>query len=152
MEVSYRPIVSGIAKEYKLTLLDLANTFDIHDQDLYTQQIEPTAAGGTKIAELIEHAVLRPPNAESVFLRLTANDQLEETTNTGTWTVQPVTDQDRAAEPQGGLSPSLVQMVNGLAHGMVHDPIGTVRFVGSAIGTGLGAAVGAIFGSSDQAT
>ena len=39
-------------------MLDLPNTFDIRDTELYRHQIEPSAKGGELIAELIAHAVL----------------------------------------------------------------------------------------------
>jgi len=56
MEEIYPPILS-LAKEHKLAIVDLPNTFDIYNSELYCCQIEPSAKGGRIIAELISHVV-----------------------------------------------------------------------------------------------
>ena len=56
MEAIYPSILALAAKE-GWDVLDLPNTFDIRDTELYRHQIEPSAKGGELIAELIAHAV-----------------------------------------------------------------------------------------------
>lgn len=56
MEEIYPPILA-LAKEHKLAVIDLPNTFDIYNNDLYRCQIEPSQKGGQIIAELISHVV-----------------------------------------------------------------------------------------------
>ena len=60
MEQIYPPVLS-LAAAKGWDVLDLPNTFDIHDSGLYRHQIEPSARGGALIAELIAHAVLERP-------------------------------------------------------------------------------------------
>lgn len=57
MEAIYPPVLA-LAAENGWDVLDLPNTFDIRDTELYRHQIEPSAKGSQLIAELIEHAVL----------------------------------------------------------------------------------------------
>lgn len=66
MESIY-PSVLELACANGWDVLDLPNSFDIHDSDLYRCQIEPSPRGGALIAELIAHAVLnrRPISAAS---------------------------------------------------------------------------------------
>ena len=52
------PSVLELACANAWDVLDLPNSFDIQDSDLYRCQIEPSAQGGALIAELIAHAVL----------------------------------------------------------------------------------------------
>ena len=42
-------------------VLDLPNTFDIYNSELYRCQIEPSPLGSVLIAELITHAVTNRP-------------------------------------------------------------------------------------------
>jgi len=56
MEEIYPPILT-LAKEHKLAVIDLPNTFDIYNNDLYRCQIEPSQKGGQIIADLISHVV-----------------------------------------------------------------------------------------------
>ena len=57
MELVYPPVLE-LACANGWDVLDLPNSFDIQDSDLYRCQIEPSARGGALIAELIAHAVL----------------------------------------------------------------------------------------------
>ena len=56
-ELVYPPVLE-LACANGWDVLDLPNSFDIQDSDLYRCQIEPSARGGALIAELIAHAVL----------------------------------------------------------------------------------------------
>jgi lysophospholipase L1-like esterase len=56
MEKFYRPILE-YAKEHRIPVLDLPNTFDPYNSKLYVSQIEPSAQGGQLIAEGIAHIV-----------------------------------------------------------------------------------------------
>lgn len=55
MESFYQPILT-LAKEHRIPILDLANTFDPYD-NLYESGIEPNENGGRLIAEGIDHIV-----------------------------------------------------------------------------------------------
>jgi len=55
------PNVLATAAAKGWDVLDLPNSFDIHDTSLYRCQIEPSARGGALIAELIAHTVLNRP-------------------------------------------------------------------------------------------
>jgi hypothetical protein len=57
MEVIY-PVVFRIAREKNLPIIDLSNTFDIYDDDLYVAQIEPSHKGGQIITSLVKHIML----------------------------------------------------------------------------------------------
>jgi len=57
MESIYNPILK-VASQRCLPVIDLPRSFDIEDDSLYRCQIEPSAAGGGLIAELISHVVL----------------------------------------------------------------------------------------------
>jgi len=52
MEKLYIPILQ-LATELKLPVLDLPNSFDINNDDLYSHQIEPSSTGGDLIAHMI---------------------------------------------------------------------------------------------------
>lgn len=67
MEAIYPPILALAAKE-GWDVLDLPNTFDIRDTELYRHQIEPSAKGGELIAELIAHAVLSEGREGSMLI------------------------------------------------------------------------------------
>jgi len=56
MQEVYTPILA-MASARRLPVIDLPRTFDIEDDSLYCCQIEPSAAGGGLIAELISHVV-----------------------------------------------------------------------------------------------
>merc|ERR1719235_1794209 len=56
MEVIYTPILAA-ASLHRLPVIDLPRTFDIEDDSLYRCQIEPSAEGGSLIAELISHVL-----------------------------------------------------------------------------------------------
>ena len=56
MEAIYAPVLSA-ARAADLAVLDLPRTFDIHNDVLYSHQIEPSAAGGAVIARLVGHAL-----------------------------------------------------------------------------------------------
>mmetsp|Transcript_137466 Transcript_137466/g.342923 ORF Transcript_137466/g.342923 Transcript_137466/m.342923 type:complete len:306 (-) Transcript_137466:52-969(-) len=56
MEQIYAPIVD-LAEELRLPIIDLPRTFDIHRDELYSHQIEPSAHGGEVIAALVAHVV-----------------------------------------------------------------------------------------------
>lgn len=56
LEIFYRPILKQ-AKIDGLPVLDLSNTFNPYDGDLYISQIEPSQKGGKLIAEGITHIV-----------------------------------------------------------------------------------------------
>ena len=56
MEALYAPILS-LAAELRLPILDLPNSFDIHNDDLYSHQIEPSATGGLLLAHMIAEVV-----------------------------------------------------------------------------------------------
>ena len=57
MEQIYAPILT-MAQENGYPVIDLARTFDPHQDDLYVSQIEPSAKGGTLIAEVLSHAIV----------------------------------------------------------------------------------------------
>ena len=50
----YEPILA-LARRLRLPIIDLANSFDIHDNSLYECQIEPSTKGGELIARMIHH-------------------------------------------------------------------------------------------------
>jgi len=56
MESIYEPVLRT-ARQKKLPIIDLPRTFDIHDDELYCCQIEPSAKGGAIIARLLAHVV-----------------------------------------------------------------------------------------------
>jgi len=75
MEIVYPPIFQ-IAQEKKLPLIDLSNTFDIYDEKLYSQQIEPSSEGGMIIAQLIQHVVKNHNfNDASMFYQFNIKEQ-----------------------------------------------------------------------------
>jgi len=56
--IKFSPLFIGIAKKYRLPLLDLSRTFDPHDgSDYGTTPIEPSNKSGFKIAKLVEHVI-----------------------------------------------------------------------------------------------
>jgi hypothetical protein len=57
MERLYRPIVE-YAKNHDICILDLPNTFNPFQTNLYINQIEPSKEGGAVIAKLIAEAVI----------------------------------------------------------------------------------------------
>ena len=57
MTMMYNPIIAK-AKEAGLPIIDLSNTFDPTNDELYRSQIEPSAIGGGVIAKLIAHVAL----------------------------------------------------------------------------------------------
>lgn len=57
MESIYRPMLE-LAQELQLPVVDLPRTFDIHNSDLYSHQIEPSAKGGEVITALLRHVLL----------------------------------------------------------------------------------------------
>merc|ERR1711908_83421 len=69
MERIYAPILE-LARQHKLPVIDLPNSFDINDDSLYISQIEPGARGGERIAQLIAHVVQHHSFDESLFYRL----------------------------------------------------------------------------------
>ena len=52
METLYTPMLS-LAAELQLPIVDLPNSFDIHNEELYSHQIEPSATGGSVIAHML---------------------------------------------------------------------------------------------------
>lgn len=56
LEKLYQPILQQ-AQEDGIPVLDLANTFDPMNSDLYISQIEPSAQGGALIAQGINHII-----------------------------------------------------------------------------------------------
>lgn len=56
MERMYVPILA-LARARRLPVVDLPSSFDIHDRDLYSHQIEPSASGSQLIAKLIAHVL-----------------------------------------------------------------------------------------------
>eukprot|EP00239_Pterosperma_sp_CCMP1384_P008306 CAMPEP_0197848014 /NCGR_PEP_ID=MMETSP1438-20131217/7779_1 /TAXON_ID=1461541 /ORGANISM="Pterosperma sp., Strain CCMP1384" /LENGTH=299 /DNA_ID=CAMNT_0043460129 /DNA_START=171 /DNA_END=1070 /DNA_ORIENTATION=+ len=66
METVYAPVVD-LARKLSLPIIDLPNTFDIHDSSMYISQIEPSAEGGELIAELIAHVIENHPWKHSVL-------------------------------------------------------------------------------------
>eukprot|EP01126_Amoeba_proteus_P018135 TRINITY_DN190_c0_g1_i20.p1 TRINITY_DN190_c0_g1~~TRINITY_DN190_c0_g1_i20.p1 ORF type:complete len:169 (+),score=27.15 TRINITY_DN190_c0_g1_i20:561-1067(+) len=66
MEVVYMDLFQ-LALRYKLPIIDLSNTFDIHDAELYVSQIEPSAKGGQLITSLIKHVFFNHLYEESAL-------------------------------------------------------------------------------------
>uniref|UniRef100_A0A7S3Z9A9 SGNH hydrolase-type esterase domain-containing protein n=1 Tax=Lotharella globosa TaxID=91324 RepID=A0A7S3Z9A9_9EUKA len=56
MEKVYQPIFA-LARKHHLPLVDLTRSFDIDDASLYRSQIEPSAKGGARIAEILVHVL-----------------------------------------------------------------------------------------------
>lgn len=56
MELIYETIVQ-VARQNRLAMLDLPNSFNIRDPTLYVNQIEPSSKGGDIIAGLVAQAV-----------------------------------------------------------------------------------------------
>jgi len=56
METVYRPILER-AKKDRLPILDLPNTFNPYNTELYIMQIEPSIKGGALIAEGLDHII-----------------------------------------------------------------------------------------------
>ena len=56
MEKIYSPILE-IAENERIPLIDLTNSFDIYNKDLYVYQIEPSENGGKIITELISYVI-----------------------------------------------------------------------------------------------
>jgi len=56
MEAVYPPILK-LAYEKKIPIIDLANTYDIYDDEIYVSQIEPSEKGGLITAQLINHVI-----------------------------------------------------------------------------------------------
>jgi hypothetical protein len=59
MESIYPPVLE-LARKHGFDVIDMPNTFDIHDSDLYRSQIEPSAKGSALISSLIAHVVADP--------------------------------------------------------------------------------------------
>jgi len=86
MEVIYQPIFN-IAKEHHIPIIDLSNTFDIFDNDLYESQIEPSYKGGQVISRLIAHVIGHHNfSGESLFYS-EKGGQIQTSENNGTWFV-----------------------------------------------------------------
>eukprot|EP00931_Biecheleriopsis_adriatica_P114179 TRINITY_DN89671_c0_g1_i1.p1 TRINITY_DN89671_c0_g1~~TRINITY_DN89671_c0_g1_i1.p1 ORF type:complete len:177 (-),score=15.76 TRINITY_DN89671_c0_g1_i1:39-491(-) len=69
MEQVYNPILA-MASENHLPVIDLPRSFSIQDESLYRCQIEPSAAGGSLITELISHVVCNHDFAGTSMLYL----------------------------------------------------------------------------------
>lgn len=54
MATIYQPVINE-ARRRRLAIVDLPRTFDIHNDELYCCQIEPSAKGGTLIATLLSY-------------------------------------------------------------------------------------------------
>lgn len=66
MENFYRPILAQ-AKSDKIPILDLPNTFNPHDSDLYIAQIEPSQKGSQLIAEGINFIIKNDDRSKSMI-------------------------------------------------------------------------------------
>jgi atypical dual specificity phosphatase len=58
LELVYAPILA-LARKHRLAVVDLPRSMDPTDGSLFRQQIEPSDAGGARIAALLAHAALR---------------------------------------------------------------------------------------------
>lgn len=56
MESLYVPILA-LAAEENIPVIDLPNSFDIHNDALYSHQIEPSATGGAVIAHMLGEVI-----------------------------------------------------------------------------------------------
>ena len=77
METLYAPIVS-LAADMKLPIIDLPNSFDIYNDDLYSHQIEPSAVGGSLIAYLIGETIKRHDYSSSQFYSMNTKNSCQE--------------------------------------------------------------------------
>lgn len=55
-------------------MIDLPNTFDIYNDKLYVNEIEPSALGGDLISKLITHTI---DKREHAFFRIDLDGQLQ---------------------------------------------------------------------------
>ena len=97
MERVYAPVLA-LARELGLPVIDLPRSFDCRDAGLYRMQIEPSAAGGALIAELVAH-VLRAHDwgaARSVLYRKRRGDaavHAEPNDGSRPWRISPFWEQ-----------------------------------------------------------
>jgi len=82
--------IFDLAIAYKAPIVDLSNSFDCFNENLYTHQIEPSNEGGDIIAKIISH-VLSHHNFESNSKIYTTNDdgEVKDRDNNGEWSVGP---------------------------------------------------------------
>ena len=89
MQMIYPPIF-GLASQLGLPIIDLPNTMDPRNPDLFRCQIEPSASGGEVISEMIQH-VLKTHDyskGESLFYSK-KGDKFVSTVNSGAgWQVE----------------------------------------------------------------
>lgn len=89
MEQAYPPILE-VARELHLPVIDLPNTFDIEDDELYEHQIEPSAKASTVITRLIVHVHERHDFQQSLLYRAEEGGlgPIRAAPNDGDWRVQ----------------------------------------------------------------
>jgi len=69
--------IFDLARVYHFPIIDLSNSFDCYNGDLYTYQIEPSEQGGELIAKLITHVLLNHNfNENSVIYRTNVGNQI----------------------------------------------------------------------------
>jgi len=92
MEAIYNPILV-VASQRRLPVIDLPRSFDIEDDSLYRCQIEPSAAGGSLIAELISHVVLRHDftSTSTLYLKPSCSVDAEINNGDGFWSIPQLT-------------------------------------------------------------
>jgi len=86
MEVIYQPILK-IAREHRLPVIDLSNTFDMKDNDLYNCQIEPSHKGGQIISRLIAHVINHHDFTGNSLFYVEKNGTIQTSNNDGNWIV-----------------------------------------------------------------
>jgi len=88
MEEIYPPIFK-LAQEKKFAIIDLSNTFDIYQDNLYSHQIEPSEQGGQLIAELISHVVKSHDFNGGSKMYLKKDGEIKSVETSTDWKVQP---------------------------------------------------------------
>jgi len=86
MEVIYQPILK-LAQDHRIAVVDLSNSFDIHDDDLYRSQIEPSHKGGQLISRLISHIILNHNFDGNSLFYSEKNGMISTRDNDGNWIV-----------------------------------------------------------------
>jgi len=86
MEIIYQPILK-LAQDNRVAVIDLSNTFDINDDDLYRSQIEPSHKGGQVIARLVSHVILNHNFDGNSLFYSERNGAISTRDNDGNWVV-----------------------------------------------------------------
>lgn len=67
MELVYKPVLE-MARTHRMAVLDLTNSFDMRQDDMFSCQVEPSSIGGHMIAQSIHHIIQHHSGAQESTL------------------------------------------------------------------------------------